>query len=156
MRTQREIYDRFRKIASEDLFGFRREVLLTVIADEAIRLLIAAGFLKANDFDSIPEQTDEQVTQAAHQYLNFAISKILDHRGLSAGRSIEKLSEYAWLLDRTDVQRAMDDAPYPQYGAPKVRAFAQTMKLFWPSDYMLDRMANGLPCEEGCDMGCGR
>jgi len=95
--------------------------------------------------------------QATTRYLAFAIRKVVDHRGISAERSVVKLREYAWLLGRDDAVVAMDAAAYPQYGAPKLKAFALAMGLPWPTDdIVLEHMASGQPCSPNCWEGCGR
>ena len=69
---------------------------------------------------------------------------------------MEKLIEYAWLLGRDDVVAAMEAAEYTNYGAPKVKAFAEGMGFPWPTDDPgLTRMADGLPCADDCLNGCG-
>lgn len=56
----------------------------------------------------------------------------------------------------------MDEAGYENYGAPKVRAFAEGMGWSWSvlvpegDATLLDRMASGLPCVPDCEYGCGR
>lgn len=153
-RTQEEILARIEAVAKDDMFGFRREVLLVALDYENAR-----PFLK-------PETTNEvwsgiQVCpcdweSAARSYYDFALGKIEDHRGISASRSVDKLREYAWLLGRDDVIEAMDAAEYPQYGAPKVKAFAATFGLEWPDGETFRRMAEGLPCTDDCDEGCSQ
>lgn len=92
------------------------------------------------------------------QQLDFAVVKILGHRGISANRSVDRLREYAWLMGRDDLMSAMDAAEFPQYGAPIVKAFADAMG--WPfgdpGDEVLARMASGEPCTDGCEEGCGQ
>ncbi|MGC4857509.1 hypothetical protein ACLQ24_30140, partial [Micromonospora sp. DT4] len=94
----------------------------------------------------------------ARNYLDFAIGKILDHRGNSASRSVDKLSELAWLLGRDNIVAAMDHAGYPMYGAPQVKAFADGFG--WPfldgdDGLALARMADGQQCDpQGCERGC--
>lgn len=154
-RTQDEIRARFD--ASDDFFGFAAEVLAESMTADTIRQINPNA--EVNDHQA---QTTEQVTEAAREYLGFAVEKITSHRGLSAERSVIKLREFAWLLDRDDVIAAMDAAEYPQYGAPKVKAFADRMG--WPfisyvEDYerpALARMSNGEPCREDCMDGCGQ
>lgn len=161
-RTQDEIVARIKAVAPEDWLGFRTEVLVNALDFEH-----AKPWLKD---DTTPERWDAARAQMhdAASYLEFAIGKILDHRGISASRSTEKLAEYAWLAARDDVVAAMDAAEYAQYGAPKVKAFAEGMGLPWPkagapegdgydADDMraLDRMADGSPCRDGCESGCG-
>ena len=154
-RTQDEIVARIRAVEAEDWMGFHTEVLLDSLDYEH-----AKGWLKpettAGEWDRT-EPTDLAVE--AREYLDFAVGKILDHRGISAGRSVDKLTELAWLLGRDDVLAAMDTADYPQYGAPKVKVFAHGMGWadLWPAaDVGLERMAAGEPCRPGCQNGCGR
>lgn len=151
-RTQEQILARFRTIApGDDEWGFRTDVIT-----DAMTLPTLQAAFPDHDPQKIAEvwqPTD--VLDHARQYLEFAIGKILDHRGLSASRSVTKLREYAWVLGRDDVVDAMDAAGYAQYGAPKVQAFAQGMGWPWPADVELKRMAAGQLCEPGCEMGCG-
>lgn len=151
-RTQEEILARIAVVKPDDIFGFRFDVLGVALDFEHAR-----AFLK-------PEATAEawadiQVCAcdwdaAARDYYKFALGKIENHRGISASRSVEKLTEYAWLLGRDDVIAAMDAAEYPQYGAPKVAAFAAGFGLAWPEDVAMVRMSSGLPCEDDCYEGC--
>ena len=107
MRTQDEIVARIREKRS--FFGFDAEVLLPSLDFEH-----AVEFLK-------PEATREHwegggekkepyplaeasVMRDFRDYAEFAWGKAQDHRGLSAYRSLEKLSAWAWLLGR-DVGR---------------------------------------------------
>lgn len=152
-RSQDEIVARIRAAATDDWAGWRREVLATALTFEA-----AEGWRKedvtAEEWGDPP--TLESLTADTRSYYEFALEKIANHRGISAGRSVEKLTEYAWLLGRDDIVAAMDAADYPQYGAPKVKAFAQGLG-WWadPADPELARMADGLPCTDDCDEGCG-
>jgi hypothetical protein len=134
-----------------DLLGFRKEVLLA-----ALDYAHARQFLPS---DWHPQVDDESYAMA---YLDFAIGKILDHRSNSASRSVDKLTELAWLAGRDDVVAAMRTAGYPMYGAPRVTAFADgfgwpfTDPLDDPDDQRaLTRMARGQQCEPGgCHRGC--
>jgi hypothetical protein len=151
-RSQDEIVARIEGITDdEDVLGWSRDVLLGGLDYEHAR-----PYLK-------PEITEAQWTEAtanveteARNYLAFAIGKIRNHRGISASRSVDKLRAFAWLLGRDDVVAAMDAADYPQYGAPKVKAFAEGMGWDWPDHADLGRMAQGLPCEDTCADGCGQ
>lgn len=151
-RTQEEILARITAVGGDDMFGFRFEVLISSLDFEHAR-----GFLQ--DGVTPEEWSDEQVTDveaAAFGYYVFALGKIENHRGISASRSVEKLTEYAWLLGRDDVIEAMEAADYPQYGAPMVAAFAAGFGLDWPADEAMVRMAAGRPCEDDCYDGCSR
>lgn len=149
-RTQDEILARIAEVASDDFLGFRFEVLV-----DALDFEHAKAFLKEG---ATPKAwAEHQVTNTAEKtrwYYDFALGKIDDHRGISASRSTVKLREYAWLLGRDDAITAMDAADYENYGAPKVKAFADVMGYPWPDSEDLNRMAAGKPCSEGCS-GCG-
>lgn len=148
-RKQAEIVARIENIAKDDYFGFRREVLLRALDFDHAKPYLKEG--TTADQWGAPTDTGEE----AKEYYGFALGKIRDHRGLSADRSVQKLTEYAWLLGRDDVVAAMDAADYPQYGAPKVKAFADLMGYEWPDDKELTNMARGDYCRPLCDMGCG-
>lgn len=150
-RTQDEVLARIKSV-EHDFFGFRLEVLAAALDYEHAR-----SFLEPET--TAAEWAECQVTDidaAAREYYAFALGKIRNHRGISAERSVEKLREYAWLLGRDDVVKAMDAVGYPQYGAPKVAAFAAGFGLAWPDDEAMVRMSTGLPCVDDCDEGCGQ
>lgn len=150
-RTQAEILARLRDIADADFFGFRSEVLLFALDFDH-----AGEYLKAEvGADDWNAARPADLEQAAKDYYGFALGKIRGHRGISAESSVEKLGEYAWLLGRDDIVTAMDAAEYPQYGAPKVKAFADGLGLVWPDEPEMARMAAGEPCVPGCAGGCG-
>jgi hypothetical protein len=158
-RTQDEIVARIGAIAADDWLGWSRNVLIGALDFDH-----AKPYLK-DDVTAEQWAVDrmDDVEKSAREYLHFAIGKILDHRGISAGRSVDKLREYAWLMGRDDVVAAMEAADYPNYGAPKVKAFTEGMGWPWPGDgdvddsdaAALDRMADGDSCTDGCEAGCG-
>jgi hypothetical protein len=157
-RTQDEILARY--TAADDFLGFGQEVLATAMTGDTMRQINPE--LTAEDVADAPETKPERMADEARGYLRFAVGKILDHRGISAERSTIKLREFAWLLGRDDVVQAMDAAEYPQYGAPKVKAFANGMG--WPffddsgarEQVELERMSEGQPCRPDCESGCGQ
>lgn len=168
LRPQAEIVERMRRFSNpasfDDFMGFRREVLITAITRDSFRLFAGNDADPATlDAFAVTPPDPQQLLTDAVEYYHFALDKISDHRGISAGRSVEKLTEYAWLLRRDDVVEKMDNAPYPQYGAPKIREFAIGFGLVWPGDdgnsedttNMFRRMAEELPCEPNCRRGCG-
>lgn len=153
-RTQDEIAARLKTLSiGEDVLGFRSEVLISVLDFEHAAPFLAPD-TTGGEWDKIRVRPDA-VEDRARDYYAFALTKIEGHRGISASRSVDKLTEYAWLLSRDDVVDAMAAADFPQYGAPKVKAFADGFGEDWPTERWAVRMAEGLPCESGCEMGCG-
>lgn len=154
-RTGEEMLARLRDVAPDDWLGFKREVLLVWMPYEQARALLKEGTTADQWAAAVAEEGDPDT--AAQGYLEFAIGKISDHRGISASRAVDKLTEYAWLFGRDDVVAAMDAASYAQYGAPKVKAFAVGMGWPWPADEgELERMADGEYCTPDCEDGCGQ
>lgn len=154
MRTQDEIRARFDGLAESHLdpFGFRREALL-----DCMEFDTAVG-IGMNPEAKPEEWARPDVATRAREYLRFAIGKAVDHRGISAGRSIEKLAEWLWVLDDADLIERFEAADYPQYGAPKLRVLEDAW-LGGQHDYAGDahwrRMRQGLRCRDNCDDGCG-
>lgn len=149
-RTPAEVLARIEEIADDDLFGFRCEVLACALSFEDVKPLLNENVTA----ESWAESAEPDTLKAATGYFTFALGKIDNHRSISAERSTLKLAEYAWLLGRDDVVAAMDEADYPQYGAPKVKAFGDALGLEWPTDLEMVRMASGLPCRADCADGC--
>lgn len=160
LRTQDEIVARIRDIEqnNDDIMEWRRGVLVSVLDFEHAREFLAP-VVEEHIWDRDYMLT-VSVNGAAEDYLRFAVGKILAHRSISASRSVNKLREYAWLLGQDDVVDAMDAAPYPMYGAPKVKAFADGMGWSFPNltsrtdTRDVNRMAEGLPCRDVCVGGC--
>lgn len=153
LRSQDEIVARITAYGEHgvgDFFGFRREVLVDALDYEHAKPYLKDG-VTAEEWNAYRLS---DLAEAAKKYLELAIGKIRNHRGISAERSVDKLTEYAWLLCRDDVLAAMDRADYPQYGAPKVKAFADGMGFQWPDYDDLARMARGEPCGDDCFEGC--
>lgn len=155
-RTQEEIITQIDEIAKDDTFGFQTDVLISALDFENAQSLLVSE-ITADKWATV---RIHDCVSAAQDYLVFAINKIVNHRGLSAIRSVDTLSTYAWLLGRDDVVSAMADAEYTNYGAPKIKVFAQLMGWPWPGDVtetkqmQLERMANGMSCTDHCSMGC--
>lgn len=152
MRTVEEIVSRIESKKGKSFFGFDLEVLISSLPFEDAKPYLKPE-AKAEDWE---EPTEEVVRQRAFDYLDFAYGKAADHRGLSAERSIEKLSEYAWLLGKEDVADEMVNGPFQNYGAPGLFAFARAFDRPIPDNPGLVRMAEGKPCVEDCMEGCGQ
>lgn len=152
MRTQDEIAARLRSIRASggDVFGFRAEVLASYLDRDHV-----AEFVEPDLSRWCVTPLTEASAEAA-DYLVFAFGKARDHRGVSASRSVEKLTEWAWLAGRDDVVEAMREADYPKYGVPMLLAYAAGFDLPVPDDEALARMGRGQVCDpDGCDAGCG-
>ncbi|WP_238432320.1 hypothetical protein [Micromonospora tarensis] len=161
--TQEEILHRIDQHATarEDMFGFRRELLINALDIDHARPFLQPD-TTAPQWNRHRWDSHDGPEEYGRNYLWFAVHKILDHRSGSAGRAVDKLTELAWLFGRDDVVTAMNSAAYPMYGAPKITVFADG--LGWPLHSLAQgpgwrdafiRMAAGLPCSpDGCVWGC--
>lgn len=154
VRTPEEIVARIEHLQGnpfDDFFGVQRSDLIRTLPYEHARPYLG------------PEETAETWIPApdplasALAYVPFAVGKIVDHRGLSAGLSVDHFEGWAWLLG-DDILAAFEAADYPQYGAPKVYAFLRAVDRLdaWPAaDHPeLERMRVGDRCTPDCWEGC--
>lgn len=138
----------------QGMFGFHIEVLVPYLPYE-----LAKEWLK-DEVDGKKWQpspcTVTAVEEEASQYMAFAWEKVSDHRGLSAGRNIEKMRAWMWLLgDDESVSTCDNEGLYAQYGAPILKAVSEKHGWPVPETDVIQRMGRGLPCRSDCEMGCG-
>ena len=154
MRTPAEIVERVRATRAADVFGFKAEVLVPRLpfaeAREWLKPEVTEESWSADPTDRAP------LLSEMHDYMSFAIEKVLYHRGISAQRSVEKFEEWVWLLGDEPV-----DAGYTNYGAPILRAICERYGWDWrsrvsaPSLEAFERMSEGQRCHPECREGCG-
>jgi hypothetical protein len=173
MRTQEELADYLK--THETFLGFNREVLLPYMSWET-----AKDFFKEEGRQSVKEhfekfgypkeQDPEDILAEMKDYYGFAVGKALDHRGISANRSIEKMEAWVWLLNDGNLDK-IHWSWYENYGAPILKEIGDIYGFKYLADVDSDdewgeyvqrdnerflRMANGKPCRDDCEEGCGR
>lgn len=124
----------------ESAFGFCREVAESYLPWDSVKKYFNEEYLKK--IESGEEQRSARVTdvmEAAQDFLDymvFAWMKADNERGLSASRSIEKLSAWMKILSRPDVAAVLDDEElYPMYGKPALRKACEMLGIKCP-DYL--------------------
>lgn len=148
MRTQDEIVTRIKEVEAEDLLGFQRDVLLAALDFEH-----AKPYLKPETPPEKWRNLDEATIRAdATAYLTFAWGKAENHLGISASRSVEKMTTFCWLLG-LDISK-IEAAGYPRYGCPKLKAAAELLGEPLPTERDLVNMMAGDPCNPYCFDGC--
>jgi hypothetical protein len=154
MRTQEEIAARFAAKQKDSFFGFDLEVLVDSLDYEHAKPHLKPE-VKPEEWT--PSLTDEAVKKAALEYLEFAWGKVEDHRGISAGRSVQKMAEYCWLLGMDDLVGRIEreEVSYAQYGAPIMKAVSEALGFPVPVTPSLVRMMAGDSCRPSCEDGCG-
>jgi hypothetical protein len=64
-----------------------------------------------------------------HDYMSFAWDKANNCRGLSAGRSIDHMKAWLWLLGESEM--AAKIAHFSHYGKPQLRAICERFGWDW-------------------------
>jgi len=143
---------------NHDPFGFGIEVILPYLEAENAKVFTIATVDTARIWkeQGYPRKQDrEAMLKEAQQYMEFAWGKAMNHRGLSAERSVSKMAAWMFLLGEDALlNTCFDDSKYPKYGAPILKDIC--VKLGWeiPADVAILRMIKGLPCQEECEQGC--
>src|SRR5690242_20650097 len=122
LRSSIDVKEKYKTLRSDDFFGFSFEVFIDFMKYED-----AKEFISKENIDKITSGEEkfeepagiQQATQEFLDYMNFAWGKALDMRGISASRSITKLSAYLWIMNRADLSEEIErDDLYNPYGAP--------------------------------------
>ena len=152
MRTQEDIA-KLVEAKSNQIFSFTPEVLVPYLDFNH-----AKKFLKP---DVTAEQwtpqalKDDVIKEEMREYMErIGWDKVEDHRGISAGRTVEKMRAWLWLLGDEEMYAFADDkGNYPQYGAPILKAICLKYGFPIPTGAGVERMMTGKSCgDDGC--GC--
>ncbi len=152
MRTQEQIVARAKQVLKDDFLGFATDVLITSLEFENAKQFLKPE-VKAEEWKEPP--TLVEIKAQAREYLEFAWGKAQDHRGLSASRSVGKLTEWVWLLGDDELLNAVEKAGYRNYGAPKLAVISKAWGAPMPDDAPTLNMVAGKMCNPECCEGCG-
>jgi hypothetical protein len=154
MRTQEEIVKKVKETEKKFL-SFAPEVLLPYLDYDDAKPHIKPE-ITPDEWEKLRSPlTEEAVLKEAAQYMaTYGWDKAENHRGLSAGRTVDKMETWIWLLGEDDFLKEVEATRYENYGAPKLKLICEHFD--WPlsDDEGVLRMAEGLPCRDGCDEGC--
>ncbi|AFU87414.1 hypothetical protein CcrSwift_gp244 [Caulobacter phage CcrSwift] len=113
-----------------DFFGFQANDLVCYLPFEA-----AKPWLNEN---ATPEvwtpnvNTPEAIKQVILDYMEFAWDKANNRRGLSAGRSLDHMKAWLWMLDEDAAWvAALKLSDYTHYGKPQLRAICKRFGWDW-------------------------
>lgn len=156
VKTQEEIVQYYRQYQYDDFLHFTGDVLVRFLTVEQ-----AAEFLRTDtDFSKWQpkELTETNIISQMRDYMEFAWGKVESHRAISAGRSVEKMKAWLWLLGDEEMWNFADNRNnYPQYGAPILKAICEKYGFEMPADgWWFENMTTGKPCHPRCDNGCGK
>ena len=153
------IIERILKIGQDpnefvDLDGRRRERLISLLPYE-----LAKPYIKPEiTSEQWKPTTEEELFSSCKRDLTFAWEKALGHRGISASLMSEVMLDWVWLICGEAAAKEVEDAPYKNYGAPKLTLAEKLLDMSIDLDEyeseMAARMAEGLSCIDNCNNGC--
>ena len=150
MRKYEEITTKIKE-KREEVFSFWIEVLISYLPFEYAKEFLKDTTEKEWEEKYFTPMDRETIIKEMYEYMEFAWGKVADHRGLSAGRSIDKMEAWIWLLEDDLV---LAEIPYPYYGAPKLAAICKEYDFPIPTDDGVQNMIDGKPCTPNCQEGC--
>lgn len=129
-RTAEEIIARIHELEKEgDFFGHQRGDLLDFLTfDDAKQFLRSEKHEELRAQWASSEPLEEVVKKKMQEYMSFAWEKANNERGLSAGRSIEHMQAWLWLL-RDPMSEEIPNMEFAPYGKPILRAICN--KFGW-------------------------
>ena len=154
MRTQQEIVDRL-SAKGDEFLNFEPEVLFGFLDFEHAKPLLRDGSATEAEWTKLTTGADS-MEQAKMYMAEYGWPKALSHRGISAGRTIQKMTAWAWLAEDQKAIDITESTDYAQYGVPILKALCEHWGWPIPDDPAVARMAMGEPCEPGCCNGCGQ
>jgi len=159
-RTNDELAERFKEPGG--MFGFHRDVLFEYMPWEAVKDSLKEEFVAKVEageekWEPLP-MIRELVLADAKEYTAFAWGKAMNHRGLSASRSINKLQAWCWLLNDDEALKIVnDDDLYGPYGVPILLRVSKHFGWDVPEGSegtagggTVGRMMDGMPCSDSC------
>jgi hypothetical protein len=151
VRTAKEIVEHI--LNEKQVIDFRPEVVVEYLTFEEAKPLLKPD-ARPEDWPPHKPLTREQVLSDMCAYMDeYGWPKALNHRGLSANRTVQKMQVWAFMLgDDIDV----DKMHYENYGAPILKFFCEKYGFPIPDCEEARRMAEGLPCTPSCEEGCGQ
>lgn len=154
MRTDDEIVARVKSLKEGDFLGFQTGDLIMRLP---FHVVAAEGLIKPEvraESWTVSSRSSADVLNEMRDYIAFAWDKAMNHRGISAERSIGHYEAWVWLLGDPEFQ-AVDWKKYRNYGAPVLREICVYFNLPFPEDReRAERMADGKLCRPACDDGC--
>lgn len=157
MRTVKEIQQRILE-KSKELLSFQPEVLvryLSLAEAKAIDMVEAQATEEEWQSQIYHENTREVILGEMRNYMaTYGWDKALNHRGISASRTIDKMEAWIWLLGDNMFAEHLTNVPYTPYGGPQLKAICEQYGFPIDSSEAAVRIGRGLPCREGCNEGC--
>lgn len=156
VRTDKDIVARVQAIerTGRDWLGVERNELVCRLSYDAARPLLKPDATGEGWGEIFPRDRDT-IVKEMRDYMEFGWGKVLDHRGISASRTLSHMAGWLWLLEDDEmVGFVFDEANYMPYGAPVLKRICEKYEFPIPEGKTAARMGNGQPCRDGCEDGC--
>ena len=133
MRTQKEILDHIKEVEKDDFFGTEVHDLICFLDYENAKDFLKDGVTKEAWEESQQSLTKEHVLQIIANYMKFAWDKANDRRSLSAGRSIDHMQAWTWLIDDKFYKKLKKSRKknYKYYGKPLLVMICEHFNIDW-------------------------
>ncbi len=128
-RTSNEIIDRVIAIEArgEDFLGTQRAELISYLPFSDARHFLKPD-VEESKWKEIPRDSDS-IKAEMLGYMSFAWGKANNNRGISAGRSLDHMSSWLWMLGFDHAADALSE--YDLYGKPHLRAICEGFGWDW-------------------------
>lgn len=128
-RTDAEIFARLKEIEPIDWIGTERGDLLSRLAFDDVRQFLNDDMTSEQWAETKRGRDEEAVKAEMLNYMAFAWEKANNCRGLSAGRSLNHMSAWLWLLGHDKAAEQIRE--YDLYGKPWLRAICEAFGWDW-------------------------
>lgn len=153
MRTAQELYDYVTNGPGNDVFGFALEATCEFMPFDVVGERLREGVDKDEWDKGVIELNRENVLARLTEYMaTYGWPKCQDHRGISASRTIMKVSAWLYAMEFDPKEVTRED--YAPYGAPMLARVCERLGLPIPQDEETQRMISGQDCMPGCEEGC--
>lgn len=128
-RSVEEIKDRIAALENDpaDFFGYIRSDLINYLPFDEAKPYLKDGVTSEQ---WKPQSTDrDSIVKDMGEYMAFAWDKANNCRGLSAGRSINHVQAWLWMLREDKAAEAISE--YDLYGKPQLRAVCERYGIDW-------------------------
>lgn len=126
-RIQEEIVKRIQDRKDNDFFGFERITYMAYLNLEHMAVFLEPGEVIISHDPSLIDPVDE-----IKNYMEFAWDKANNMRGLSAGRSVDRMTAWLWLAGEDDLCEWVSNCDnYYHYGKEILEKICEHYNIDW-------------------------
>jgi hypothetical protein len=121
MRTVDEVLARIEEIENTLVGSMTVDDLYEVLTYDEVKSKLRPEVTR-EEWGEIHSRSSESARRKLVRYLPFAIEKAVNHRGISASRSVSHFKNWAWLMEDSEAQEFIaDGGNYAMYGVPIIK-----------------------------------